>query len=343
MFKQSWSHYWYIFVQLLKVQLLYWSQNIMNLFLGIGVSLYTMVCWLAFKSNDPFLMISGISVGLVRNALYIHLKTNLDYRSKNWDDRLTLTPLPTWLNNLASFTFNILSTMFICTFMFVIALIFFSDQRTFLKNANQGIIWVGLILAWLTSYVIANFIFIYIKSNKLGQMIGLTIYFTTMYFLGLGFPFERIISVKWLNYVLYVHPFRYVMNIVQAGFVNSPNFIYKPDNFDFGYHGMGWLPYLLAVIMIVFYWTLYKIRFNYLYAFHRRNKYGEFVVKESSSRYLSQLRKAKSVKEVKILHQERTEILKNKSPSTKKIVEQVEHESWIEFWFKNRNGGGRKE
>gem|GEM_PF-4402884 len=39
-------------------------------------------------------MISGISVGLVRNALYIHLKTNLDFRSKKWDNQLTLTPLP---------------------------------------------------------------------------------------------------------------------------------------------------------------------------------------------------------------------------------------------------------
>ncbi|MCL8211259.1 hypothetical protein LD125_00230 [Mesoplasma sp. JKS002658] len=339
MFKQSWIHYWHIFVQLLKIQFLYWSQNIMNLFLGIGVSLYTMICWLAFKSDDPFLMISGISVGLVRNALYIHLKTNLDFRSKKWDNQLTLTPLPAWLNNLASVTFNVLSTMFICTFMLVVALIFFDEQRTLLGHSNQGMIWVGFILAWLTSYVIASFIFIYIKSNKLGQMVGLSIYFTTMYFLGLGFPFERIISVKWLNYVLYIHPFRYVMNIVQAGFVDSPNFFYQHDQFDFGYQGMGWLPYLLAVIMIILYWTLYKIRFNYLYAFHRRNKYGEFVVKESSARYISQLRRAKSSEEVKNLHQEHSEMLKNKSPSTKKIVEQVEHESWIEFWFKNRNNG----
>ncbi|ATG97480.1 hypothetical protein [Mesoplasma lactucae] len=344
MFDKGWKNDWNIFCGLFKLQFAFWSQNVMNLFLGLGVSLYTMVCWLAFKSSDPFLMMSGVCVGLVRNACHIQVKTFSNFREEGFTERLTLSPAPQWIQTLTSLVFNIFSTALICTIMFAVAMIFFQDQRALLPNANQGMVWSGLVLCWITSYVVASVIYIYIKNEKISQMTGLMVYFTTMYFLGLGFPFEVILNVKWLNYLLYLHPFRYVINIVQCGFVNATDFIYtKPAmgdiasyDIDFGYNGLAWLPYILALAMILIYAVAFQARYLYLYSFHKRNKYGEFIVDESSSRYIHQVKSAKSIDEVKTLHRERMINLASSSDEMKTIVEQVERESRTERWFKKQ-------
>lgn len=370
MFEVDWKHQIGVFGRLFKLQLFYWSENLMNLFLGLCVSLYTMVCWLAFKSNDPFLMISGICVGLVRNAMYIHLKTLGDFKAHSVYARYDQTPASRVTRTLATMSFNIFSVIVICGFMFIIAIIFFPEQRTFLVHSNQGMIWAGIILCWMLSYVMAYWLITFVKDRNIGQMIGLLLYFSTMYFLGLGFPFKTIVDIHWLRDVLYVHPFSYTMNIVQAGFANMPSFhgwlpfidnqgvihtfsqsmssLTPPVGYptgagtsaegyiDFGYAGQNFLPYLIAFLMFAVYGAsaYYKVFFSL--QFHKRDKYGKYIVNKSSSRYVHHLKDAKSIEEIQLLHSQHIQQLAGENEQMRQIVTQVQREMRVEDWFRRR-------
>ncbi|ASZ08941.1 hypothetical protein CK556_01030 [Mesoplasma chauliocola] len=298
-----------VFSMLFVIQVKSWFKNPLNIFLGVFISLYTMLCWLAFKNNDPFLLVSGICVAMTRNSMYIYLRTIIDWRDKNFNDKLNMSNISNKTKHTSLLAFNFVSTLLICLILFAISIALFPAQIAYIKNMNILMMLFGLIICWGTCYVLALFLYTFVANSKWAIMIGLLIYFSTMYFLGLGFPFQVIIEQKWLNYILYLHPFRYSINIVQAGFVNAQNFHYINDainiNVDFGFKEIKWLPYFLAIFTISGYIIslVTKRVIDSNYKFRSRNKIKR--LRTESKQYIKTINETNDIEFLKRLREDR--------------------------------------
>ncbi|ATZ21397.1 ABC transporter permease [Mesoplasma tabanidae] len=298
-----------VFSMLFVIQTKHWFKNPLNIFLGVFISLYTMLCWLAFKHNDPFLLVSGICVAMVRNSMYIYLRTINDWRGKNFVDKMSMSNISNKTKHTSLLAFNFVSTFIICLVLFVISIVLFPTQLNYIENMNTLMIIFGLLICWITCYVIALFLYTFISNTKWTVIIGLLIYFSSMYFLGLGFPFQTIIEQQWLNYLLYLHPMRYSINIVQAGFVNAPNFHYINEilkiNVDFGYAEKSWLAYFLALITISGYiiCLVSKRLVDSNYKFRSKNKVKR--LKAESKLYIKTINETNDIEFLKRLREDR--------------------------------------
>lgn len=346
-----------VFWLLWVVQTKYWADNIMNLFVGIGVSTYTMLCWLVFKSGDPFLLVSGISLGIIRNGLSIYQKTLIDWREQGTLKKLDNLPLNKYVKTSAIISFNFVSTISIALFMFLLAIISFPEQRYLLPYANWWMVMSGFLLTWLISFFVGTAVYLYVKKAALSQAIGILIYTTSLYFLGLSFPIETIMDPRWAWFgdILYIWPHRYSLNIVQAGFanisyafkevenglfvvdrthftgimniINYPLFdndgkammieidgkwIQKTVTVDFGFGGKAWIAYLGCFACTILYATLTLYRTIKNSIFHQRSEYGKVVINQTNSRYLSALKRAKTIAEIELLHEQRIDHRQNK-------------------------------
>lgn len=301
-----------VFSMLFIIQTKHWFKNPLNIFLGVFISLYTMLCWLAFKNNDPFLLVSGICVAMTRNSMYIYLRTIIDWRNKNFVDKMNMTDINNKTKHLSLLTFNLISTFIICLLLFAISMALFPAQWSYLNNMNGLMMLFGLTICWITSYVIAIFLYTFVSNSKWAIMIGLLLYFSTMYFLGLGFPFQIIVEQKWLNYLLYAHPMRYSINIVQAGFVNVPNFHYinigEGINIDvkFGYGGKSWLAYFLALLTAIGYIICLVVKrlTDSNYKFRSRNKIKK--LRSYSKQYIKAINESNDIEFLNRLREDRS-------------------------------------
>ncbi|AUF83726.1 hypothetical protein CXP39_02865 [Mesoplasma syrphidae] len=307
-FKREWRVFWLF----QKIQTKNWLKNYMNIFLGFFICLYTILCWVAFKDGDPFLMISGICVVIIRNSLWCFLKTLNEWREKGVWEKFSLSRVSTITKHSALIFFNIFSTLIISLVIFLITISCFPKQINYLNNINVGMLFLGILFCWITSYVVALAIHQTFKSYKVANMASLLLYFTSLQFLGLGFPFETITAVRWLNYALYLHPFRYTVNIMQAGFVNAPNMIYSYIGsqgtivtVDFGYQEIWWLPYLLSSGVVMFYSLIYFSKSKTLKKMTNRYVGIRLVTQIDSKEYIKSLKLAQTLEELKELRRHR--------------------------------------
>lgn len=348
MFKHHWSRNFVLFGMLLKIQVIYWFTNYINLIVGLGVALYTMVCWLAFKSGDPFLLASGISVGILRNGMIIYTTNLIDWKSANTNQRLYLTPISPVLLGSSIVFFNFLTTVGVGLIMFIVAIAFFPIQRELVGQADWLIVLSSFVLVWLTSMALGLVCYKFIPNLVYARMVMLLMYTLALYLLGLGFPIQTILSPNnaWLGYVIYAFPHRFSINLAQAGFANwhgvdgtesilkineMPIFNNQHEQIgsitvDFGYQGHLWLAYLLAVVAAVFYFSLPMMRILYQASFYRRDVHGELVVNQKSSRYIHNLRHARDFQQVQLLYKARLQELTNRSPELQQAIGQIQHE-----------------
>ncbi|WP_026389648.1 hypothetical protein [[Acholeplasma] multilocale] len=306
MFKSNFKREWNTFWSLMQLQTKAWLMNYTNIFLGVFVSLYTILCWVGFKSNDPFLLISGVCVVVIRNSMYIFLRTLNEWRDKKFWERTKKTSMSVWTRHYALISFNILSTAVIAGVIILITIALFPSQITLIGQANQLMVWTGLILLWLTCYFVALVVHQNVGHSKGSNMIGLLLYVAALQFLGLGFPFETITSIEWLNYAMYAHPFRYSVNIIQAGFVNSPDLVHTyighggvEVTVNFGYNSIRWLPYVIAISAITIFMVIYFIRSKTMKSIAQRVVLSNSIVNINSVEYIKMLKLSQSVDELK--------------------------------------------
>ncbi|WP_156923081.1 hypothetical protein [Mesoplasma seiffertii] len=253
-------------------------------------------------------MISGICVAIIRNSMCCFLKTLSEWRERGVWEKITLSRISTITKHAALIFFNIFSTLIICLLIFVITIACFPQQIDYLSNISPKMLLLGILLCWITCYVVALAIHQTFRNYKAANMVSLLFYFTSLQFLGLGFPFETITAVKWLNYVLYLHPFRYSVNIMQAGFVNAPNMLYSYVGsegttvvVDFGYNQISWLPYLLAFAIIVIFSLVYFVRSKTLKVWTNQYLGINLLSQSASNEYIRSIKLAQSLEEVKQL------------------------------------------
>lgn len=252
-------------------------------------------------------MISGICIAMTRNSMYIYLKTLIDWKQKGFRDKLQMIDITNKTKQTSLLVFNLISTFIICVVLYLISLAFYPN-KIIVPSTNGGMLLLGLILCWITCYLVAILMYVLIDSYKLALMITLLIYFTSMYFLGLGFPFSTITEVKWLNILIYLHPMRYSVNIVQAAYVGAYDFHYVVDGkliVDFGYNQLVWLPYILSLLVIIICLTgiVWKTTHDKEYKINSRSKIKKN--KSESKAYIKRIKETNDIELLKEIREDR--------------------------------------
>ncbi|WP_338971337.1 hypothetical protein [Spiroplasma endosymbiont of Panorpa germanica] len=282
---------------LYRLQWKNWLKGYVNISLGIGVTILTLIIWLSFKQDDPFLLISAVAVGIARNSISTFLRTISDWRIKGFSTRLDNSPIPNSIKFFAIFSFNLFNCMFVTLLVFGIGQIFFVEQREYLSQINWAMLLTGLFLIWLISILLSYVIYIAFKSQQVILAIATLLYFFITYLLGLGFPYHLIIQYEWLKILLYFIPHRYMINVLQAAWVNAPNMKYDfysgselKWSVDFGFNGQLWIPYLVTIIMIIVFTLIILINFIWTNRFHQIEATGFRSFKARGLKYIDEIK-----------------------------------------------------
>ncbi|WP_338984608.1 hypothetical protein [Spiroplasma endosymbiont of Diplazon laetatorius] len=308
-----------------------------NMFLGVFLVIFTLFIWLTFKSDNPFLFASAIGTLIVRNGVHTFHRTLSNNKNTGFIGRINNTGLNVFIrpaaNILANFTINFVITLI----LMLLTIIFFNDQRSLFSGVNWAMFIFGAISLWLLSVIISYSIFIYVKSTITGTIYVSLIYLFSYNLLGCAFPYEVIAKISWLNIILYFLPQRYMLNVMQAGWVNATNLNYA--GIDGKYKVDFRLGENLAIPFAVTYAMILILSFcliTFIIVNVRKTKvdiYGTSVVLKLSSDYIKDIKKCSSISELKELrkkHLEETDLNSRyiKSAQSKRLMKKEGNKKW---------------
>ncbi|AKU79492.1 hypothetical protein [Spiroplasma turonicum] len=275
----------------------------LNVFLGVILIIFTQFIWLAFKGSDPFIFASAIGSLIVRNSCHTFYRTINMSRITGFTSRITYTKANNYLSPLshlaASFTINFIVSLI----MLGLTVIFFKEQRTLLSNVNWFMFVSGSILLWLLSILMCYTVYIYYKNYTLGNIVVIIIYMFCYNFLGLAFPYQSIAKLEWLNILLYLLPQRYMMNVMQAGWVNATSLVYSSPNFpsssvDFKLTNYLWLPYLVTFLFIFLFFIINLTHLMNRNKQFKKDGYGSSVIAKLSNKYIRDIKRCSNIDEL---------------------------------------------
>ncbi|AGR41447.1 ABC-2 transporter permease [Spiroplasma taiwanense] len=276
----------------------------LNMFLGVFLILFILIIWLLFKSDDPFIFASAIGTLIARNGVHTFYRNVNMNRTVGFSQRMKFTGMNGFLrpfaNILASFTINALILMLMLT----IIIIFFKEQRNMFEHVNWTMFLTGAFLLWILSVLISYSIYVFCKNQTWGNIIASLIYLISYNLLGCAFPYETIAgNAPWLNFVLYFVPQRYMMNVMQAGWVDATNLNYLGKNngqykVDFKLRENLLIPYLITFSFILIL-SILLITFIIINVQRRKKDgYGANIVLKLSSKYIRDIKRCTNIEEL---------------------------------------------
>ncbi|QGS52142.1 ABC transporter permease [Spiroplasma tabanidicola] len=311
---------WSIFKKLFVMQYKNYIRDKFNLFSGWFVTIITLVGWLTFRdtsqsslSYDPFVLASALGVCGIRNCMYNFVKTIHEFRKKDFFNRLFSTNISKKFIFMTMVVFNLSANMVVTLVTLAIAMLY-PEQRETILHVNWPIFLVGYILLLILSNLMAFLIAFWTKSIEWCFTIGNFYYFGSVYLLGLGIPYNVLVSEKWVIYVSYLFPQRYMSNIMAAGWINAPDFHYKGNNgnnIDFGYGNFAWIPYVVSLLIILVLSFLVLIMFKKAFEFENR-RYKKFKNQHKHLAIIYAINRSSTVEELESLIEVRDNINLNK-------------------------------
>ncbi|AUB31866.1 hypothetical protein [Spiroplasma floricola] len=276
-----------------------------NMFLGVFLVIFTLFIWLFFKGDNPFLFASAIGTLIVRNGVQTFHRTLANNKNTGFVQRINNTGLNGFVRPLANILANFTINFIISVFLMFLTLIFFKEQRNLFSNVNWWMFITGTFCLWLLSVLISYSIFIFVDSTTVGGIYASLIYIFAYNLLGCAFPYEVIARINWLNIILYFLPQRYMMNVMQAGWVNAKNLVFEGigENHlykvDFRLGGNLAIPYLITfgfIFLLLFFlitFIIIKVRQT------KKDIYGTSVVIQLSTDYIKEIKKCSDIVELK--------------------------------------------
>ncbi|AGR42325.1 hypothetical protein [Spiroplasma diminutum] len=296
-----------------------------NMFLGVFLVIFTLFIWLLFKGDNPFLFASAVGALVVRNGIHTFHRTLSNNKTTGFNKRISNTGLNSFVrpgaNILANFTINFI----IIILLMLLTLIFFNDQRQLFLGVNWWMFISGTFSLWILCVLISYAIFIFIDSTIVGTIYVSLIYIFSYNLLGCAFPYEVIARINWLNIILYFLPQRYMLNVMQAGWVNAKNLVYpglgeeQLYKVDFRLGGNLAIPFFVTYTLI-FILSFCLIAFIIIKV--KKTKvdiYGTSVVLKLSSDYIKEIKKCSNIQELNELREKHIEETKINSNYIKKI------------------------
>ncbi|WP_339020453.1 hypothetical protein [Spiroplasma endosymbiont of Atherix ibis] len=276
-----------------------------NMFLGVFLVIFTLFIWLLFKADNPFLFASAIGTLIIRNGIQTFHRTLANNKNTGFVQRISNTGLNGFIRALANILANFTINFIISILLMSLTLIFFKEQRNLFSNVNWSMFITGAFFLWLLSVLISYSIFIFVDSTTVGAIYASLIYIFAYNLLGCAFPYEVIARIKWLNFILYFLPQRYMMNVMQAGWVNAKKLVFEGigENHlykvDFRLGGNLTIPYLVTFAFI---FLLLFFLITFIITRVRQTKkdiYGNSVVVQLSTDYIKEVKKCSNIVELK--------------------------------------------
>ncbi|WP_338969684.1 hypothetical protein [Spiroplasma endosymbiont of Labia minor] len=252
---------------LYKIYLKNFFTDSMNVFLGIIVAAYTIICWALFKTGDPYIIVSGLAITIIRDGMYTFIRSIIVFKNTQYLQNMRNIQKNNSILIFSLTSFNFLFCLLLVIVFWGIGLIILPEGILYFTIINWPALLSGFFLCWVLSFLIAITLYLYIKNNFLMQTIGLFIYFLSMYFLGLAFPYHVILTFEWADIFTYFLPHRAIINFIQAAYVNAMSFHYvftAIDNsgwtIDFGWGNHWWLAIIATLAWILFFSILIFIK-----------------------------------------------------------------------------------
>ncbi|AKX33915.1 ABC transporter permease protein [Spiroplasma litorale] len=308
----------------------------LNMFLGVFLIIFTQFIWLAFKSSDPFIFASALGSLIVRNSCHTFYRTLNLSRTTGFTNRLIYTKANNFLRPLSHLAASLTINFVVSIIMLGLTVIFFEEQRVLLSGVNWFMFISGAFLLWLLSVLICYTIYIFFKNYMLGNIVAIILYMLCYNLLGLAFPYQSIAKLEWLNVILYLLPQRYMMNVMQAGWVNATNLVYQSNEFpwsnvDFKLTNNLWLPYLVTFGFILIFFFI-----NYLHLANKskqfkKDDYGSSIIVKLSNKYIREIKRCTTIDDLNQLRNKHLEetghsvtIKKNIEKKTQKVTKRKE-------------------
>ncbi|AOG60660.1 ABC transporter permease [Spiroplasma helicoides] len=320
---------WHIYKVLFRMQLRNYLRDKFNLFSGWIITLITLVVWLSFRDTtdggltyDPFVLAGAIGVCGIRNCLFNFAKTIHEFKNRDFFNRLFSTNISKKFIFFAIVSFNICANFVVTLVTFLIAMIY-PEQRDTIKNVNWLLFLVGYFLLLLISNLMAFIIVFAAKKLEWVYTIGNIYYFGSVYLLGLGLPFNVIVTQQWLFYITYLFPQRYMLSIMEAGWINAPSFKYKSSagsDISFGYGDHPWIPYVASILIVFVAAVIVFASFKKVFEFENR-KWKKYKNKNKHLGIIYSISRTTSLQELESLIEVRDSIDLNIKKLNNKLKE----------------------
>ncbi|AHI54001.1 hypothetical protein SSABA_v1c05970 [Spiroplasma sabaudiense Ar-1343] len=221
-------------------------------------------------------------------------------------------PISKFILFFAIFSFNFVNCVFVTFLVFGIGQTFFPEQRQYLSQINWPMLISGLFLIWLLSILFSYVIFIAFQNQQVMLAVATMLYFLITYLLGLGFPYHLIVQYQWLKILLYFIPHRYMINVLQAAWVNAPSMKYDFYNngtltwsVDFGFGGHLWIPYLVTIILIIVFVAIIFIYLMWVHRFREKDNVGFRAFRAQSLKHIEDLKNINDLKDLEAIRKSR--------------------------------------
>ncbi|AUM62838.1 hypothetical protein [Spiroplasma monobiae] len=289
----------------------------LNMFLGVFLVIFTLFIWLLFKGDNPFLFASAVGTLIVRNGIHTFHRTLSMNRNTGFTRRINNTGINAFIKPSALIAANFTINFVITIILMLLTVIFFEEQRALFSNVNWAMFIFGSICLWMLCVMISYTVFLFVKKTEVGTIYVNLIYIFSYNLLGCAFPYEVVARIEWLNIVLYFLPQRYMLNVMQAGWVNATNLVFegigenKVYQVDFRLGGNLAIPFIVTFSLII---LLSFLLITFIIIKGKKAKtdiYGTSVVVKMSTDYINNIKNCSSIEELKELrrkHLQETEM-----------------------------------
>ncbi|AOG60659.1 ABC transporter permease [Spiroplasma helicoides] len=278
-----------------------------NVFLGIFLFYFICLMWLLFRSDDPFILASATGAIIVRNSIHMLYRNLSIHKVTGFSTKLEFTPVNPVSLLLAHITANLTIVSIACAGLMGIVSILFGHQRLLIANVNWYMYISGALLLYITFVLMCFIMYIYVNDVPLAMIFANMFYIISWYFLGCAYPYYILSKYQILNWIMYFFPARYMMNVMQAGWVNSTNLKYT-DTLNAGKYNVDWkltdhltLPYFVTLGIIIFLVIVLATTIIFKLNKHKKDSYGASLIQKLSSRYISEIKRCGSLEDLKNL------------------------------------------
>ncbi|QBQ07934.1 ABC transporter permease [Spiroplasma gladiatoris] len=298
-----------VFFKLYRLSTKTYLRSPINVFLGIFLFYFITLIWLLFRSTDPFILASATGAIVVRNAIHMLYRNLHIHRETGFSTKIEFLPVSPFLVLFANILANFVIVFFACFGLILITYFSFEHQKELISGVNWAMYLSSILLLYVLMVTMCYIMYLYIKDPMVSMILANIIYIFSWYFLGCAYPYYIINRYEWLNYIMYSFPPRYMMNVMQAGWVNAPDLNYI-DNFNTEAlnYSVKWnlggnlaIPYFVTIGMILFLGALLSI--NFLVKHRRRTKdgYGASLILKLSNRYIRDIKRSSSLENLQEL------------------------------------------
>ncbi|AHB36581.1 hypothetical protein [Spiroplasma apis] len=302
-----------VFFDFYKLSLKTFFVSPLNILLGIVIIFFVLWIWLLYRENDPFILSSAIGSLIIRNGLHTFYRGLNSHKETGFTKRIDYTPINVWIKPFAYILSSLTINVIVSIALLSSTLIVFDTQMELVKHVNWPMFISGAFFLWLLSVLMSYSIYTFFKRSSMALILALLLYILAYYLLGCAYPYNIIAKYDWLNSFLYAFPQRYMMNVMQAGWVGATNLVFT-DIENAGEFAVDWkltqnlwVPYLATFGFILLFSILLIMVIIIKVEKHKKDKFGVSLILRLSTKYINDLKRCASLEELKTLRKKHLE------------------------------------